>query len=137
MLEEVWVQKRNEKLFCILLVITLLALASQNWMLGLLAAILDLGCLLFIKKRDMDQEKILMKYLDDLSAGVEAGTVYAVKNLPLGIAMINENGMSSGRTAYSVRGRNPRGAMKRKSTGSCRARMPRASGGNRAGSTAN
>lgn len=90
MLEEVWVQKRNEKLFCILLVITLLALASQNWMLGLLAAILDLGCLLFIKKRDMDQEKILMKYLDDLSAGVEAGTVYAVKNLPLGIAMINE-----------------------------------------------
>lgn len=30
-----------------------------------------------------------MKYLDDLSAGVSAGTVYAVKNLPIGIAMMD------------------------------------------------
>lgn len=90
MLDEVWVQKRNEKLFCGLVIITLLALVSQNWVIGLLLAIVDIACVVFIKKNDLEQEKILMKYLDDLSAGVEAGTVYAVKNLPMGIAMMDE-----------------------------------------------
>ncbi len=90
MLEKVWVQKRNEKLFCVLVIVTLLALVSQNWVLGVLLAIIDMACVIFIKKNDLEQEKILMKYLDDLSAGVEAGTVYAVKNLPLGIAMVND-----------------------------------------------
>lgn len=90
MLEKVWMQKRNEKLFFVLVVVTLLALLSQNWMLGLLMAIVDAACFLFIKKNDIEQEKVLMKYLDDISAGVEAGTVYAVKNLPIGIAMVNE-----------------------------------------------
>lgn len=90
MLEKVWVQKRNEKLFCALVAVTLLALLSQNWVLGVLLAIVDMACFLFIKKRDIEQEQILMQYLDDLSAGVEAGTVYAVKNLPLGMAMVNE-----------------------------------------------
>lgn len=90
MLDQVWVQKRNEKLFFGLVVMTLLALVSQNWVIGLLIAIIDLACILFIKKNDIEQEKILMQYLDDLSAGVEAGTVYAVKNLPLGIAMMDE-----------------------------------------------
>lgn len=89
MLEKVWVQKRTEKLFYVLVIVTLLALISQNWVLGVLLAIIDMACILFIKKSDMEQEQILMQYLDDLSAGVEAGTVYAVKNLPLGIAMVN------------------------------------------------
>ena len=31
-----------------------------------------------------------MRYLDDLSSGVSAGSVYAVKNLPVGIAMMDE-----------------------------------------------
>lgn len=90
MLDEVWVQKRNEKLFCGLVIVTLLALVSQNWVIGLLLAIVDIACVVFIKKNDLEQEKILMKYLDDLSSGVEAGTVYAVKNLPIGIAMMDE-----------------------------------------------
>ena len=90
MLEKVWVQKRNEKLFCVLVMVTLVALVSQNWVLGVLLAIIDMACVIFIKKNDLEQEKILMQYLDDLSAGVEAGTVYAVKNLPLGIAMVND-----------------------------------------------
>lgn len=90
MLDKVWVQKRNEKLFFGLVAVTLLALASQNWIIGLLLAIVDLACILFIKKKSLEQEKILMRYLDDLSAGVEAGTVYAVRNLPVGIAMMDE-----------------------------------------------
>lgn len=68
----------------------LIALASQNWMLGLLAAIVIVAFAIIIQKNDLTQEKILMKYLDDLSAGVEAGTIYAVKNLPLGIALMDE-----------------------------------------------
>lgn len=90
MLEKVWVQKRTEKLFYVLVIVTLLALISQNWVLGVLLAIIDMACILFIKKSDMEQEQILMQYLDELSAGVEAGTVYAVKNLPMGIAMVND-----------------------------------------------
>lgn len=90
MLDKVWVQKRNEKLFFGLVAVTLLALASQNWIIGLLLAIVDLACILFIKKKSLEQEKVLMRYLDDLSAGVEAGTVYAVRNLPVGIAMMDE-----------------------------------------------
>ena len=90
MLDKIWVQKRNEKLFFALVAVTLAALLTQNTMLGILIAIVDAACILFIKKKDLEQEKILMTYLDDLSAGVEAGTVYAVKNLPLGIAMMDE-----------------------------------------------
>ena len=90
MLDKIWVQKRNEKLFFALVAATLLALLSQNVILGVLMAIVDAACILYIKKRDLEQEKLLMTYLDDLSAGVEAGTVYAVKNLPLGIAMMDE-----------------------------------------------
>ncbi len=90
MLEKVWVQKSNEKLFFALILTNLLALLSQNWMLGVLMGIVDAACFLFIKKNDMEQERVLMRYLDDISAGVEAGTMYAVKNLPLGIAMVNE-----------------------------------------------
>lgn len=91
MLDQIWVQKRNEKLFFALVAVTLIALFTQNMMLGILIAIVDAACMIFIKKKDLEQEKILMAYLDDLSAGVEAGTVYAVKNLPLGIAMMDEN----------------------------------------------
>ena len=43
-----------------------------------------------IEKNDYKQERILLNYLDELSAGVEAGTIYAVKNLPLGISLMDE-----------------------------------------------
>lgn len=90
MLDEVWVQKKNGKFFLALLAVTLIALASQNWVLGLLLTIVCLACVVYIKKNELAQEAVLMKYLGELSAGVTAGTVYAVKNLPLGIAMMDE-----------------------------------------------
>ncbi len=90
MLDEIWLQKKHEKIFWLLIVVTLGALACQNWVFGALFGILDLAVILFLKKKSYEQEERLMRYLDDLSAAVEAGTTYAVKNLPLGIAMMDE-----------------------------------------------
>ena len=59
-------------------------------MLGLLTAIVIIGFVIVIEKNDYKQERILLNYLDELSAGVEAGTIYAVKNLPLGISLMDE-----------------------------------------------
>lgn len=91
MLSDIWIYKKNEKIFFIILVILLITLALQNWMLGVLTAIVIAGLGIIIERNDYKQERILLAYLDELSAGVEAGTIYAVKNLPLGIAMIDEN----------------------------------------------
>ena len=90
MLDEIWVWKKNEKFYLGLVALTLVTLACQNWVFGLLLAIVDLAIILFIKKKGYEQELRLMRYLDGLSQGVEAGTTYAVKNLPLGIAMMDE-----------------------------------------------
>ncbi len=90
MLDEIWLQKKYEKLFWLLIAVTLVALACQNWVFGALFGIVDLAVVLFIKKKSYEQEERLMRYLDDLSVAVEAGTTYAVKNLPLGIAMMDE-----------------------------------------------
>lgn len=73
-----------------LLLAAVVMLATQNWQLGLLLFIVVAGCIVYIKRCDYYQEKKLLRYLDDLSAGVSAGTVYAVKNLPIGIAMMDE-----------------------------------------------
>ena len=83
MLSDIWIYKKNEKIFFIILVILLITLALQNWMLGVLTAIVIAGLGIIIERNDYKQERILLAYLDELSAGVEAGTIYAVKNLPL------------------------------------------------------
>ena len=90
MLDEIWLWKRNEKFYLGLVTVAIVALACQNWVFGLLLAIVALAFILFVKKKGYEQERVLMQYLDDLSQGVEAGTTYAVKNLPLGIAMMDE-----------------------------------------------
>lgn len=91
MLNDIWVYTKTSKIMLVLLAILLILLATQNWMLGLLSFIVVAGCVAYIKRCDYKQEKLLMQYLDDLSAGVSAGTVYAVKNLPLGIALMDQN----------------------------------------------
>ncbi len=90
MLSNVWVYTKTSRILIALLIISVLMLASQNWQLGLLFCIIVAGCILYVKRCDFAQEKKLMRYLDDLSAGVSAGSVYAVKNLPVGIAMMDE-----------------------------------------------
>ena len=90
MLSDIWIYKKSAKIFIILLFIAIFALFTQNWQMGLLVFILVAGSFVYIYRQDGKQEKILMKYLDDISEGVTAGTVYAVKNLPIGIAMMDE-----------------------------------------------
>ena len=74
----------------ILLLLAVVILATQNWQLGLLLFIVVAACIVWIKRRDMMQERLLMQYLDNLSYAVSAGTSYAVKNLPVGIAVMDE-----------------------------------------------
>lgn len=90
MLSDIWVYKKTSRILIGLLIIGVLMLASQNWQLGLLFFIIVTGFILYVKRCDLDQERKLMRYLDDLSSGVSAGSVYAVKNLPVGIAMMDE-----------------------------------------------
>lgn len=90
MLDNIWIYKRSAKIFTLLLLVVTFALFTQNWQMGLLLFIIIFACLIYIFRQDNKQEKILMKYLDDISQGVSAGTVYAVKNLPMGIAMMDE-----------------------------------------------
>ena len=80
----------NEKIFLVTLFLLLVVIGCLNWMLGLLTAIVIIGFVIVIEKNDYKQERILLNYLDELSAGVEAGTIYAVKNLPLGISLMDE-----------------------------------------------
>ena len=90
MLSDIWVYKTTSHILIGLLILSVGALASQNWQLGLLFFILATGVILYVKRSDYLQEKKLMRYLDDLSAGVSQGTAYALKNLPMGIAMMDE-----------------------------------------------
>lgn len=73
-----------------LLLAAVLVLATQNWLLGLLMFIVTAAAVVWVKRSDLMQERLLMRYLDDLSSGVSVGTVYAVRNLPLGIAVVDE-----------------------------------------------
>lgn len=90
MLNEIWIYKKNEKIFLVTLFLLLVVIGCLNWMLGLLTAIVIIGFVIVIEKNDYKQERILLNYLDELSDGVEAGTIYAVKNLPLGISLMDE-----------------------------------------------
>ena len=90
MLNEIWIYKKNEKIFLVTLFLLLVVIGCLNWMLGLLTAIVIIGFVIVIEKNDYKQERILLNYLDELSAGVEAGTIYAVRNLPLGISLMDE-----------------------------------------------
>lgn len=90
MLSDIWVYKKTARILIGVLLLAVALLATQNWMLGLLVFILAAACILYVKRSDYYQERKLISYLDDLSTGVSAGTVYAVKNLPMGIAMMDE-----------------------------------------------
>lgn len=93
MLDEVWLQKRNEKIFFIILIILLVILTALNWIIGLLMVIVVCAAILGMKKSDYQQEKILMKYLDNLSTGVSTSAAYSIANLPIGIALIDEKSL--------------------------------------------
>ena len=90
MLSDIWVYKKTARILIGVLLLAVALLATQNWMLGLLVFIVAAACILYVKRSDYYQERKLISYLDDLSTGVSAGTVYAVKNLPMGIAMMDE-----------------------------------------------
>lgn len=90
MLSDIWVYQKTSRILIALLIIGVIMLATQNWQLGLLFCIVVTGFLVYVKRCDYYQEQKLMQYLNDLSSGVSAGSSYAVKNLPVGISIIDE-----------------------------------------------
>ena len=67
MLSEIWIYKKNEKIFLVTLFLLLVVIGCLNWMLGLLTAIVIIGFVIVIEKNDYKQERILLKYIDELS----------------------------------------------------------------------
>ena len=90
MLNDIWVYKKTSKVLIVVLLAAVILLATQNWQLGLLLFIVVAAVIVWMKRSDMMQEKLLVGYLDHLSAGVTTGTAYAIKNLPMGIAVMDE-----------------------------------------------
>ena len=64
MLSDIWVYKKTSKLMIALLLLSVAILATQNWQLGLLLFIVVAACIVWMKRCDMMQEKLLMSYLD-------------------------------------------------------------------------
>lgn len=89
-LRDVWLKKRSERVFGGVVVVLLLILAWFNWVVAALAAILVLGIYLVTKRSELEQERVLSDYLDTVSASVTAASGYAISNLPIGIAIVDE-----------------------------------------------
>lgn len=67
MLSNIWVYKKTSKVMISLLLAAVLVLATQNWLLGLLMFIVTAAAVVWVKRSDLMQERLLMRYLDDLS----------------------------------------------------------------------
>lgn len=89
-LHDVWLKKRSERVFGGIVVALLIILAYFNWIVAVLCAILVLGVYLVTKKGELEQEKVITDYLDSVSASVTQASNYAIRNLPIGIAIIDE-----------------------------------------------
>ena len=50
MLSEIWIYKKNEKIFLVTLFLLLVVIGCLNWMLGLLTAIVIIGFVIVIEK---------------------------------------------------------------------------------------
>ena len=55
MLNEIWIYKKNEKIFLVTLFLLLVVIGCLNWMLGLLTAIVIIGFVIVIEKNDYKQ----------------------------------------------------------------------------------
>ncbi len=89
-LHDIWLKKRSERVFGGVVIALLLVLACFNWIVAALCAILVLGIYLVTKKSELEQERVITDYLDSVSASVTQASNYAIRNLPIGIAIIDE-----------------------------------------------
>ena len=63
MLSNIWVYKKTSKVMISLLLAAVLVLATQNWLLGLLMFIVTAAAVVWVKRSDLMQERLLMRYL--------------------------------------------------------------------------
>lgn len=89
-LHDVWLKKRSERVFGGIVVALLLVLAYFNWVVAGLCAILVLGVYLVTKRSELDQERVITDYLDSVAGSVTQASNYAIRNLPIGIAIVDE-----------------------------------------------
>ena len=59
MLSNIWVYKKTSKVMISLLLAAVLVLATQNWLLGLLMFIVTAAAVVWVKRSDLMQERLV------------------------------------------------------------------------------
>lgn len=70
----------------------LLVIVFYNKYVAVLGAILLVVLYLYGRERHIEQQKAMNAYLDSMAHNVESVTTYALKNLPLAMALVDETG---------------------------------------------
>lgn len=89
-LRNTWFEKRSDRVYIAIVAVLHLVIAYFNPIAAGLCAIPVFGVYLVTKKREREQAAELTEYLDSVSASVTEASLYATKNLPIGIAIIDE-----------------------------------------------
>lgn len=89
MLREI-LSKRYERPFLIVIVILLAIIAMYNWIVSLLALIIFGGVYVLFRKNVLEGSREMNMFFNAISQSVDQASNYAVQNLPIGIAIIDE-----------------------------------------------
>ncbi len=79
----------NEKPMMYCIICLLAVIAYHNWILSFLCAIVIIGVYAVTRKDVVEQNKELSKYLDSISHSIDQASIYALQNMPTGIAIID------------------------------------------------
>lgn len=83
-----------------IIIALLVVVATYNWQVGLLATIIAIAILAFIGHRAKKRRDRLTEYLETMASNMEQTTHYALQNLPLAIAIVDN--LSNVRWSNSV-----------------------------------
>lgn len=80
--------KRDRYAFMVVLFLLVL-LAFHNWMVALVAALVAGTVFLCTRKSVKEHEEVIAEYIDTMTRNVDQASNYALQNLPMGIAIID------------------------------------------------
>lgn len=88
-LRDIWRKRRGERVYGGVIAALLLVIGYFNPIVATLSAILVVGVYWILKKTQSEQDDQINAYLDTVSTGVTEASNYAIRNLPIGIAIID------------------------------------------------
>ena len=89
-LRDIWRKRRGERVYGGVIAALLVILACFNPIVAALSTILVVGVYWMLKKTQSEQDEQINAYLDSVSTGVTEASSYAIRNLPIGIAIIDQ-----------------------------------------------